>query len=303
MLKPGGLWESVQQVSDAALRSGAQRPVPTESFRVEEAGISFVVRILRVLEEKRQARREQEAAERISGKKANPFLPHEEELFVADLSDTHLCLLNKFNVLEHHLLIVTRAFEHQEELLTLRDFHALWLCLFEYDSLGFYNGGEVAGASQPHKHLQLIPLPMTDGGPRVPVEPLLETARFERGIGRAAGFPLLHAWMRLPALRRDDPAEAARVSLEAYRSLLGATGLDPVAARAGSRQPGPYNLLMTREWMLLVPRRREFFEGISVNALGFAGALLVRNEQEMRLVKERGPIEVLRTVGVPLPAR
>ena len=46
-------------------------------------------------------------------------------MFVADVSDTHLCLLNKFNVIEHHLLIVTRKFEHQETLLTVRDFQAV----------------------------------------------------------------------------------------------------------------------------------------------------------------------------------
>jgi len=301
-MEPGSLWQRVTRVSAAALRSGAQRPVPTETFRLEDGGVPFIVRVLAVLEEKRRARQEQALAERTTGARANPFLPYEQELFVAHLSGTHVCLLNKFNVLDHHLLIVTRAFEEQEELLTLEDFHALWTCMREYDGLGFYNGGEAAGASQPHKHLQLIPLPMADRGPRVPVEPLLDTARFHGDIGMSPGFPMVHAWMRLPRFRTDDPARAAGVSLGGYRALLRAVGLDPGPAGSCGRQAGPYNLLVTREWMLLVPRRAEFFEGVSVNALGFAGALLVRNGEEMRLVRERGPMEVLRTVGVPLPA-
>jgi ATP adenylyltransferase len=266
---------------------------------VEGGGIAFIVRSLAALEEKRQARKEQTAREKGSGRKINPFLPHDEDLFVADLSETHLCLLNKFNVLEHHLLIVTRAFEDQEELLTLEDFHALWICMFEYDGLGFYNGGEVAGASQPHKHLQFIPLPMTEQGPRVPVEPLLAAAAFRQGIGVAPSFPLVHAWARMPTLRSNDPGEAARASLQAYRAMLSASGLGPGEGAEGARQSGPYNLLVTREWMLLVPRSREFFGTMSVNALGFAGALLVRNQEEMNLIREHGPMEVLRTVGVP----
>jgi hypothetical protein len=48
-------------------------------------------------------------------------------------------------------------------------------------------------------------------------------------------------------------------------------------------QSGAYNLLFTREWMLIVPRKQEEFEKISVNSLGFAGALLVKNQQQMQL--------------------
>ena len=63
------------------------------------------------------------------------------------------------------------------------------------------------------------------------------------------------------------------------------------------RQSGPYCLIVTRDWMLLVPRSREFFESISINSLGFAGALLVRNKEEMERVKSCGPMTVLRKVA------
>jgi ATP adenylyltransferase len=66
------------------------------------------------------------------------------------------------------------------------------------------------------------------------------------------------------------------------------------------REPGPYNLLVTREWMLLVPRSRETYESISVNALGFAGSILVRNEDELALVRTKGPMAVLEHVTRPL---
>ncbi len=52
--------------------------------------------------------------------------------------------------------------------------------------------------------------------------------------------------------------------------------------------------------MLLVPRSRERFETVSVNALGFAGALLVRDEDDLRRVTDVGPMNVLQSVGVDL---
>jgi ATP adenylyltransferase len=59
----------------------------------------------------------------------------------------------------------------------------------------------------------------------------------------------------------------------------------------------PYNLLVTDRWMLVVPRSRERFEGISINALGFAGALLVRDPAQLAAVERAGPMSVLRHVG------
>jgi ATP adenylyltransferase len=48
--------------------------------------------------------------------------------------------------------------------------------------------------------------------------------------------------------------------------------------------------------MMLVPRLRESFGSISLNSLAFAGALLVRNQQEMDLLKADGPMTALRHV-------
>ena len=58
-------------------------------------------------------------------KPANPFLPYDPDLWVTHLSDTHTLLLNKFNVVEHHLLVVTRQFESQLDPLNAADFAAI----------------------------------------------------------------------------------------------------------------------------------------------------------------------------------
>ncbi len=270
----------------AALANGALCPIETEELCVEEGGVRFLVRAVSTLAKRRSRRVTDGAAP------GNPFLPWDPKLFVAELSATHVALLNKFPVLDRHLLIVTRRFVRQEMLLDVSDFDAASRCLDGVDGLVFYNGGREAGASQPHKHLQLVPLPLSNTGPRLPVEPLIADAKLDGdGVGRVPGFAFPHACC---LLRRPTPGElAAR-----FRELLKRTGLDGSSARADEQQSGPYNLLFTRAWMLLVPRRCECFRGISVNALGYAGSLFVRHPAEIETVRELGPLTLLRRVSL-----
>jgi ATP adenylyltransferase len=50
---------------------------------------------------------------------------------------------------------------------------------------------------------------------------------------------------------------------------------------------------------MLVPRSREACEGIEVNALGFAGSILVRDRRHLETVRLQGPIAILRAVVEP----
>ncbi len=289
LLKPGTLWKSIKEQSENALQCGALLSIPTDFEFVEQNGIKFLVRILSNLIRKDTAKRQE--------KKTNPFLPYEKDLFVADISQTHVCILNKFNVVDYHLLIITRAFEEQEKLLTLDDFAAMWACLAEFEGLAFYNGGKISGASQPHKHLQIVPLPLTPSGLQIPIEPLLKSAQFTDSITTVPELPFIHALAKLDPSWSNSPLEAAVTTLELYQSLLSSVGLE---ALDDNKQSGAYNLLATREWMLIVPRSHENFDSISVNSLGFAGALLVRNQEQMQVIKEQGPMTILKNVAVPV---
>jgi ATP adenylyltransferase len=202
--------------------------------------------------------------------------------------------LNKYNVVDYHLLLITRAFEEQESWLTLQDFAAMWACMAEFDGLAFYNAGKTAGASQRHKHLQIVPLPLVPTGPQIPIEPLLGAAQFQNSIATIPGFTFLHAFATLESCWQKPPFLAAKITLERYLSLLEAVGLQP-----GRGQFGAYNLLVTRKWMLLVRRAQEYFQSIPVNSLGFAGTLFVRDQQQMQILKQHGPMTVLRNVAVP----
>jgi ATP adenylyltransferase len=295
-LKPGTLWAAVRDRTSQALTSGALQPMPTDYELVEQAGITFLVRVLMALERKEQAKRQQEAQTRKTGKEFNPFLPYEQALFVADLTETHLCLLNKFNVVDHHLLMVTRQFEEQDAWLNLNDFLALWLCLREIDGLAFYNGGTAAGASQRHKHLQLVPFPLAPIGDPLPITPAISNQALV--AGSLPTLPFCHAIAPLTLALETAPDQAAQHCLTLYHQLLQTTGLIADPACMGERQSVPYNLLLTRDWMLLVPRSQDRVAGISVNSLGFAGALLVRNADQLQRLKQMTPLALLQQVAI-----
>ncbi|UCG78906.1 MAG: phosphorylase [Nitrospirota bacterium] len=297
--KEGTLWRSVLDASESAIRSGALLPIETEHEFTEGSGIRFYIRVIRSL-----SRKDRETGienGRADGKTvSDPFLPYEEDLFVARVSADHIALLNKYNVVDNHLLIVTEDFEDQDELLTVKDFGALLKCMAEYDSLGFYNGGTEAGASQRHKHLQLVPLPLAHEGPSVPIEPLLDAVDSREGICSVEGLPFRNVFVRLDT-KGDDPLGSLSEELHGlYMDMMNASGLEPVERDGRKWQPGPYCLLITREWMLLVPRSREFWGPVSINSLGFAGAFLVRDRSQLYLVKKEGPMQVLKHVAFPL---
>lgn len=295
LLERGSLAAALLARSQRALARGAMQPIRTEEEIVPDGGMDFIVRRVSSLARKEQPRSDQQAPSR-----ADPFLPHEPDLFVADLTETHFALLNKFNVIERHLLIVTRAFVPQERLIDREDFEALAACLVDIDGLAFYNGGTMAGASQPHKHLQLVPLPLGRSGPPLPVEALFAPVSGRDGTQRVPGLAFRHALAWLDHAAFDDVGSAAQQLHARYLGLLAATGLATRDSRDKTRQAGPYNLLATRRWMLLVPRSTERCDSIPVNALGFAGSLFVRDAAQLALLKRIGPMAVLRGTAVAL---
>lgn len=299
-LTPGTLWKTVQNQTRHALNCGALQPIETQYEFLEENGMRFLVRILANLTRKEKANQAQKAKKQ-AGKDVNPFLPYEEDLFVTNISSTHLCLLNKYNVVDHHMLIVTRAFEDQDTWLTLTDFQALALCMAEVDGLAFYNGGRIAGASQRHKHLQLVPDPLCPDGSPLPLAQVIEslegggkpqTTALD-GFSRNPLFPFQHAIAHLPDNWLQSIPDAAKLLLTIYQDLLIHMGCN----LQNAPHTFPYNLLITRDWMVLICRSQDNYQSIPVNSLGFAGSLLVKNQEQLALLKSLGPMTVLTHVS------
>ena len=294
LLKPDTLWEKTLEVTAAAKATGALKSIETEYQFIEQNGIAFLVRSLANVVRKEKARQQQKKQEEAMGKYIDPFLPYEEDLFVGDITPTHLCLLNKFNVADNHLLLVTRDFEEQTNLLNLNDFLALAVCLQEIDGLSFYNGGSEAGASQRHKHLQLVPLPLISEGERLPLDSAIKEINWTDTIATIPAFPFNHAIAKLDPNSFNNPIAAAQTMLNLYYTLLEKVGY--AIASNMVQQPGSYNFLATKNWMLIVPRKCESCQTISINSLGFAGSLFVKNPQDLALLKEKTPIGLLSEV-------
>ncbi|BAW97172.1 Ap4A phosphorylase II [[Synechococcus] sp. NIES-970] len=278
------LLSQIQRTTKHARQVGALHSLTTAQEIVIDHGIPFVVRILEQLARKENYQARQEKA------KINPFLPYDENLFVCDLTPHHVCLLNKFNVVDHHILIITREFQPQETWLTLADFTALAHCLQRLDGLAFYNAGAIAGASQPHKHLQLIPFHANTETFAVPIDQVLSSLRTDFQPQQVPLFAFTHGIIPLPRDYEGNTLFEAYVSLLRFLQLL-----------EGPFSPGPqtqpYNLLVTRRWMLLVRRSQDHYKNIPVNSLGFAGALLVRNQTQLAFLKQLTPLQLLRKVA------
>ena len=190
---------------------------------IEDGGVRFLTRVVDNLERKRL-----DGIRKPDGFDA--FAEPEKDLFVADVSETHFAVLNKFNVVDQHVLLVTRAFEEQESLLTREDFDAAWRCLTEADALVFYNAGPNVGASQRHKHLQVVPVPLGDGPERTPVEAVLDDD--------SRGLPFAHAVCPI-----DDclgTGDAASKIHERYSRLSASLG-NPRAYNLHLASPVPFS--------------------------------------------------------------
>jgi ATP adenylyltransferase len=273
----------IDQVVAQARADGALLEIETEQEWLEDKGIPFVVRWIASLASK-DATRVNAAGDRRAG--FNPFLPPDPKLCIGDLGPDHRVVLNKYPVIQRHLLIVTRRFEAQTAPLHESDFRALALTLARLGGLGFYNGGSEAGASQPHKHLQWIPAAPDGAGltrftQALAASPTLEPVR-------RAGLPWRHAFVRHAGTRGVNAEHLQQAFLHACEATGMPAAADPMP---------PYNLLADSQWLLLVPRIQEQHEGISINSLGYAGSLFVRRPEQIDLVRRIGPLQLLAAVA------
>ncbi len=278
------LLERADRVIAAALADGTLQPIRTELDWLEQDGLRFSVRWVSSLALKDRARVDTVTARRPD---FNPFLPPEPALTVAALGEDHLVVLNKFPVIDRHLLIVTRRFEDQRTPLGKADFAALAAVVGAHGGLGFYNGGRIAGASQAHKHLQWVPAQASALEDFLP--PLHPGVAVEN-----PALPWSHAAVGLGESTWSHPGDSGSLLQAAYRQACERLDL-PCEANP---MP-PYNLLVTRSALLLVPRVREKWDDVSLNSLAWAGSLFVRDRAQIDGLRRHGPLAVLAAVCRP----
>ncbi|KAG0307510.1 bifunctional AP-4-A phosphorylase/ADP sulfurylase [Dissophora globulifera] len=259
--------------------------------------------------------------------KSNPFLPHDPALYVADASNEHKVLLNKFCVVPKHFLVVTKAFKSQTEPLTPTDLLAVWSTLkalkYSEHAVAFYNCGSHSGASQPHKHMQVLPLAVPS-----PISMLVrECSKRQRGKKEnrpgdvfSVPFDCINHVILLPStdLVSESNQSQEDILTEAYITLMDAMMMsireyaEQVALPERERElvfrtwssSRAYNWLLTTEFMMIVPRKQESSNlhknvSLNINSLGFAGMVLAKTFAELEVVKEKGVIALVSETGYP----
>jgi ATP adenylyltransferase len=263
----------------------------------------------------------------------------------------HIIVLNKFPVIPRHFILATKQFRNQTDLLEKEDLEATFACIRAWshqqknekdDSrtmrrrlFAFFNSGAESGASQPHRHLQFLPVEDMRGqqehqGSEESWVPLIDrvvaATSEESGFKKLANLPFKHFALPLDESASSDTLFQAYLAL--YRAAVEA------AAAAGSshwsseekmaklaQTSGPsaisYNLAMTESAMMIVPRRSETAHifpqssqppaeaehgKVSLNGTILAGTLMVKQQSEWDDLRNR-PDKInflLAAVGIPV---
>ena len=102
----------------------------------------------------------------------DPFDNPSPDLHIANIptSDpSHLLVLNKFPIIAGHFILATKTNKQQTHILEQDDLEATYACLKAWSQdqgedgkqkrlFAFFNSGDHSGASQPHRHLQFLPV-------------------------------------------------------------------------------------------------------------------------------------------------
>ncbi|ELR65519.1 Putative ATP adenylyltransferase [Photobacterium marinum] len=254
-------WDDAVLVSEKALAGGELMPITTEAEVIQEHGVNYLGYVVTQNARKKPIAKTQQA---------NPFLPYEPAMYVGEAGKNHVCLLNKFPVISPHLLICSKEFVAQSSPLTSDDFKAWLLGFSRFDVLGFYNSGPEAGASQLHRHMQIV---RAD----IPMEPVISSGK----------LPFKHC------LFVHDELNADRL----YQRYM--TALELLSLNDNNQgQCLPHNILLTARWMLVLPRSINNIEGVFANALNYSGRFLVKEPKQLEWLQRYGIMRYLSECSV-----
>ena len=194
-------------------------------------------------------------------------------------------------------MLHTVEYAQQDEGLDDADLRAGWEALAALGE-GFmviFNGGVEAGASVAHRHLQVIPkaghvhqiasgLVEGNGGGECGCEMFvgLYCADLIAEIGHVEGLPYQHGVVRLPA----EGVEEALFAM--YTRLL---------KEFDTRPDEPHNMLLTSQWMVVIPRTKAWIGDVSANAASMVGMVWCKTESQYEGWLQMGITEVLREMG------
>eukprot|EP01024_Parvocaulis_polyphysoides_P068045 TRINITY_DN8242_c0_g2_i2.p1 TRINITY_DN8242_c0_g2~~TRINITY_DN8242_c0_g2_i2.p1 ORF type:complete len:390 (+),score=44.92 TRINITY_DN8242_c0_g2_i2:581-1750(+) len=307
------LWERVGEVFERANQLGAATKFDSrvEIIRDEQYDVNFVVRLAPALAKKPKGnnndnnnddsvrKSDNKDAEEKNKKAAfNPFLPYDERLWIQHLSQTHTLLMNKFYIADHHVIVATRDFQKQTDPLNSKDLEAVFRVLKAYPGaggLGFFNCGQYSGYSQPHKHVQVVPMPFDDESPQenrgTPFDAILEATLQGVEVNEVVPVSKLPFQAFCTRIQENSSGDSLEKKFEDL--------LQNVKSKSAKGNDLSFNLLFTKKWMMMVPRSAETHGPCSFNALGYAGTLVAKSDEDFQYVKSKGPMQILTELSFP----
>lgn len=289
---PENLSELISNKYATALDNGDLHFTDTSTNKAKDAqsGMSYVVRYAPSLQKK---------PERGEQPERNPFADPEPELTVLDdvADGDYRLLLNKFPVVAEHSLLVTKDFRDQQSPLSPKELFMSYQLLNTLDDedegirhLVFYNSGPSSGSSQDHKHLQVMKLP-----------PNFKTLQDKLCAGKEHYIPnykneplqsdkVPFAHFAVPLPESSDDVDEDLLAMT-YVSLLQRTlsfFQDWLDERPELQENKGYNVLLTKNWMCLVPRCSTKAKSLDIgfNSTGYAGLILVKQEETYKKIQE-----------------
>ena len=263
------------------------------SVTADDHGIPFEVRYLPCLDKKPTDDRPSTPSSDTEMKDADtppkdPFAEPRDNVIVE--MEQYTCVLNKYALERGHFLCVTNEWYPQKGLLRAQDLRIMYDLVSNLSARHycFFNCGQLAGASQEHRHFQFLGVPAFNT-PCWPDQIYLRDKQATE-IQMHEHIPAYH--FLLPIL------DSSTIALETTFQRLFSTAQQAIHT---SDNEMPYNLMLTKEYMLLFPRRHEEWDEheIGVGGTCLAGQIMVTKTEDIQLAKEIGIREFLRYVGFP----
>ena len=218
---------------------------------------------------------------KIIGPKANPFRPWDKNLEIDAIGNHHHLILNKYPVEKGHLLLITNKWKPQNGWLDEEDWIAINSVNLDTSGLWFFNSCKEAGASQPHRHIQLLRRDPNEKN--CPREHWFINYLKHKNIYNKLSENII--------VSKLDKNNSSQSLYKTYLNLSYKFGLGNPETDDKPRKA--YNILMTNKWIALIKRSRDNIHGFSVNSLGFAGYLLVTKYSNEEYLKKNGPEKLL----------
>ena len=223
---------------------------------------------------------------KVYGPKKNPFCPWDKGLELELIGNDHVLILNKYPVQIGHMLLITKGWRPQDGWLSFEDWKAIKVVDNDTKGLWFFNSCSRAGASQRHRHIQLLR--------REHINDICPLQNYYKNLDVTYINSSEILSKNITVVKRDKDNDEALDLFNSYHELSVKSGIGNPNKK--QKPLYPYNLLISPEWIALIKRSSEFTHGFSLNALAFAGYLLSTDNQGQKWLEQNGPIKLLENV-------